>query len=368
MAAAWTNTSSGDQVGEDAVGGLHGRSHRVVEDRRDPDHGCRVGRVATATAQGKRRYPQIHPFGCERERSERRVVVVGRAGRRANGSRRGPPFVRGRPPATPTAGSPRPGTGTRRPAAPGSPAARRTSCRAWPASRGRAGPAAGSRTPGGPPRRGRAGPTTLTDELETMRRSTSLAVCCAPIRMMPSERPRSAMSSSTSLIGLEPSRGAYLFSSSIIVNSSPPAPAASLRAVSAASTTPTTNRCARSGRLCRSTTVTWLALGGHAPAGQSGRSPRTIVRSGFDDERSRRRNALIVPVPVTGPGPVAAGVLVEQPVGDELDQLVVGAQQPAVDRHRAVADRRWPRAAAGPRPGGSPSCTGCARPRRRRTT
>ncbi len=73
-------------------------------------------------------------------------------------------------------------------------------------------------------------PTTLMAELDTMRRSTSLAVCCAPIKMMPSDRPRSAMSSSTSLIGELPSRGAYLFSSSIMVNSRPPGPASSLRA------------------------------------------------------------------------------------------------------------------------------------------
>ena len=73
----------------------------------------------------------------------------------------------------------------------------------------------------------------MIEELDTIRRSTSLAVCCAPIKMMPSERPRSAMSSSTSLIGEFPSRGAYLLSSSIMVNSSPPGPAFSLRAVSA---------------------------------------------------------------------------------------------------------------------------------------
>ena len=131
---------------------------------------------------------------------------------------------------------------------------------------------AGGRNPysGRPASAGSSRPTTLTDELETIRRSTSLAVCCAPIRMMPSERPRSAMSSSTSLIGLQPSRGAYLFSSSIIVNSSPPVPAASLRAVSAASTTPTTNRCARSGQVVQVDDGDLLALGGHATAGQVG--------------------------------------------------------------------------------------------------
>ena len=48
---------------------------------------------------------------------------------------------------------------------------------------------------------GSSRPTTLIGELAMIRRSTSLAVCWAPIRMMPSERPRSAMSSSSSLIG-----------------------------------------------------------------------------------------------------------------------------------------------------------------------
>ena len=123
-------------------------------------------------------------------------------------------------------------------------------------------------------------PTTRMAELDTMRRSTSLAVCCAPMRMMPSDRPRSAMSSSTSLIGELPSRGAYLFSSSIIVNSSPPGPAASLRAVSAASTTPTTNRCARSCRLCRSTTVSCWSCVETAPCG----GPPQVAA----DERAQR--------------------------------------------------------------------------------
>ena len=63
-------------------------------------------------------------------------------------------------------------------------------------------------------------PTTRIDEFEMMRRSTSLAVCCAPISTMPSERPRSATSSRISLIGESPSRGAYLLSSSSTTNSS----------------------------------------------------------------------------------------------------------------------------------------------------
>ena len=57
-------------------------------------------------------------------------------------------------------------------------------------------------------------PTTRNEALATTRRSISLAVCWAPMRMTPRLRPRSAMSRTTSLIGLRPSRGAYLLSSS----------------------------------------------------------------------------------------------------------------------------------------------------------
>jgi hypothetical protein len=69
-------------------------------------------------------------------------------------------------------------------------------------------------------------PTTRMAEFETVRRSTSLAVCCAPIKMIPRERPRSAISSSTSLIGEVPSRGAYLIQgSSSPLTAETPAPA-----------------------------------------------------------------------------------------------------------------------------------------------
>ena len=132
-----------------------------------------------------------------------------------------------------------------------------------------------------------------------MRRSTSLAVCWAPIRMTPSDRPRSARSSRICLIGLSPSRGAYLFSSSSITNISGRAvPWRSLRANSARSVTPTTNRCARSGRLCRSTTVTWAreVLIDRSP--RCARSPRTITLSGGTADRSRRSSAFTLPVTV----------------------------------------------------------------------
>ena len=125
---------------------------------------------------------------------------------------------------------------------------------AWPAGAGPAG-----RKPYSP-RAASAGssrPTTRIAELATMRRSTSLAVCWAPTRMMPSERPRSAMSSRISLIGLEPSRGVLV---ELVEHHEQQRPglAGRLLALEACrSTTPTTNRLARSLRLWRSTTVTW---------------------------------------------------------------------------------------------------------------
>src|SRR5262249_26075435 len=63
-------------------------------------------------------------------------------------------------------------------------------------------------------------PTTRSAALATIRGSTSLAVCCAPTSTMPRLRPRSEMSSRTSLIGPDPSRGAYLLSSSSTTNTS----------------------------------------------------------------------------------------------------------------------------------------------------
>ena len=157
--------------------------------------------------------------------SEGGVVVLGRGGQPGERVARGRPVACAAPrPPTPTAGSPRPGTGTRRPAAPGSPAGRRTSCPAWPAWRGCAATAGRKPYSGRPASAGSSRPTTRIAELATIRRSTSLAVCCAPIRMMPSDRPRSAMSSSTSLIGLDALPRRVLVQLVEHVNSSPPAP------------------------------------------------------------------------------------------------------------------------------------------------
>ena len=136
-------------------------------------------------------------------------------------------------------------------------AATRTSCPAW-----RSWPAGGARRTGSRTRAraasaGSSRPATRIDEFEMTRRSTSLAVCCAPMRMMPSERPRSATSSRISLIGESPCAGAYLLSSSSTRNSSGRAdPDASFSSNARRKVTPTTKRLARSWRLWRSTTVT----------------------------------------------------------------------------------------------------------------
>jgi len=68
--------------------------------------------------------------------------------------------------------------------------------------------------PAGKPYSGRAAsaasrrPTTRTEELAMMRRSTSLAVCCAPIRMIPSDRPAFRdVEQDVPLIGLAPIAG-----------------------------------------------------------------------------------------------------------------------------------------------------------------
>ena len=73
------------------------------------------------------------------------------------------------------------------------------------------------------------------------------SLLCADQRITPRLRPRSEMSSSTSLIGLQPSRGAYLFSSSSTTKTRGRAvPAVSLSSNILRSTMPTTNRFARS--------------------------------------------------------------------------------------------------------------------------
>ena len=80
-------------------------------------------------------------------------------------------------------------------------------------------------------------------------------------------------------------------------------------------------------------------------------------------------NALTVPMPVTGPAQSRPGVLVGELVGDEVDQLGLGAAaiRPSIATAPSPTGRLRVAAAAGWRPGGRPSCTGCARPRRRRT-
>ena len=223
---------------------------------------------------------------------------------------------------------------------------------------------------GRPASAGSSRPTILIEEFDTMRRSTSEAVCWAPMRMMPRRAAAFGDVEQDVLDRGRPSRGAYLFSSSSIVNSSPPGPAASLRSVSAARTTPTTNRWARSCRACRSTTVTcWFAVEICAGRRLSGRSPRMIGARCRWEDRSRRMNALTVPMPVTGPAHRRSLVSSVTLSHDEVDQVGPG---PARDARRSTTAPSLPaatasRLAAGRRPGGRPSCTGSSRPRRRRT-
>ena len=56
-------------------------------------------------------------------------------------------------------------------------------------------------------------------------------------------------------------------------------------------------------------------------------SARTSGASARCDDSSRRTNALIVPMPTARPGPVERGVVVGDPVDDEVDEVVVGAQR-----------------------------------------
>ena len=150
-------------------------------------------------------------------------------------------------------------------------------------------------------------PTTRMAEFDTMRRSTSLAVCCAPIRMIPSDRPRSAMSSSTSLIGELPSRGAYLFSSSIMVNSSPPGPGVLLARGLRGQHHADHEALRALVQVVQVHDGDLLVLGGDAAPRAAGQVGADDGRSGRSDERSRRTNALTVPVAGDRPGPVRRG-------------------------------------------------------------
>ena len=82
------------------------------------------------------------------------------------------------------------------------------------------------------------------------------------------------------------------------------------------------------------------ALGGHPPR----RGVRQVTAHDAAQRLQRRTQSPQEGVDRAGAGdrarPVAAGLVVAEAFGDELDQRVVGAQDLALDRHRAVADRR----------------------------
>ena len=113
------------------------------------------------------------------------------------------------------------------------------------------------------------------------------------------------------MIGLVPSRGAYLFSSSIMVNSRLPGPAASLRRGLGGEHHADDEPLRPLGQVVQVDhgdllVRPWRWRGGPG----SGRSPRISGRSARSETRSRRMNALTVPTPVTGPAQSARVVVV----------------------------------------------------------
>ncbi len=174
-----------------------------------------------------------------------------------------------------------------------------------------------------------------------MRRSTSLAVCCAPTRIMPRLRPRSATSSRISLIGDEPSRGAYLLSSSSTTNVSGRGGAALLLGLELP-----LQRDADDEALSPVVEVVQvddsdLGVGGgdgvHGPPGHVGaherRQPGPRGQEAADEGVDRA-------YPDGATGPLEGGLVVAHPVDDEVDQVLVGAQDVAVDRPGAVIAHR----------------------------
>ena len=176
-----------------------------------------------------------------------------------------------------------------------------------------------------------------------MRRSTSLAVCCAPISTMPSERPRSATSSRISLIGESPSRGAYLFSSSSTTNSSGLAEPGLLLAVERAAQRDADDEALGAvGEVVQVDDGDLRVVGLDAVAARArATSARTMRSSARCDESSRRTNALTVPSPVAAPAHTGRSTLVGDLGDDEVDEVAVGAQRLC---RRSATRRRRPAA------------------------
>ncbi len=144
-------------------------------------------------------------------------------------------------------------------------------------------------------------PTTRNEALAVTRRSISLAVCSAPISTTPRLRPRSAISSTTSLIGLRPSRGAYLFSSSKTRKTSGSRPPLSFSSIRRLTTTPTTKRFARSLRRLMSMTLTWcLRQSKRWRSASAGRAARINGATAIAAASRRRAKAWRVPSAARG--------------------------------------------------------------------
>src|SRR5581483_10078540 len=199
-------------------------------------------------------------------------------------------------------------------------------------------------------------PATRNDAFAVTRRSTSLAVCCAPIRITPRLRPRSAISRITSLIGLQPSRGAYLFSSSSTRNTSGCA-RPSFCSTSLRTTAPTTNRFTRSCRSLMSMTETWRFSPASCPSRMrtvcfccaSGVIARTRCPAVYCASCRRRTSAARVPS-------VSAGIACTRWVSmSSARSLKSRTDEPS------GSNVRWPRASGPPITSGSSSQRSTAR-------
>ena len=133
-------------------------------------------------------------------------------------------------------------------------------------------------------------PATFSAGWRTTGSATRPAACWQPMSSTPSERPRSAMSTNSSLSGPWPSRGAYLLSSSSITNRSGSRPVPCFSSNTRETSAPTTNRCADSCSPWMSTTVTAVVMLDPLDAAAD-RGARAAGRAPC----SRRRNAISVP-------------------------------------------------------------------------
>ena len=179
-------------------------------------------------------------------------------------------------------------------------------------------------------------PTTLMLEFDTIRRSTSLAVCWAPIRMIPRLRPRSAMSSRTSLIGLLPSRGCVLVE---LVDHGEQQAARAGRFLPGGLGGQHDADDEPLGPFAEVVQVDdgdLLVAGGDLPGAGVGQVGADEVSQWFQGGPEPADEGVDRAHPGDGAGPLGAGGVVGEPFDDDVDEFVVGAAGGAVDADAAV--------------------------------